>query len=237
MKALAIDTSTYVMGIAVVEGDVVLGELITNINKNHSIRLMPAISDLMKEVGVKPSELDRIIVGKGPGSYTGVRIGVTIAKTMAWSLKIPIVGVSSLEFQAQNGRFFSGYVCPIMDARRGQVYTGLYQSNRTGVIATKADRHVLFRDWLEELKLLNDPILFLGNDVSLHQDLIIEILGEKGVIGNPSIHNPRPSDLAMIGVAKEPTEDVHTFVPEYLRLAEAEAKWLAANVETVKADE
>jgi tRNA threonylcarbamoyladenosine biosynthesis protein TsaB len=95
MKVLAIDTSNLIMGIAVLDNGKVLGEYITNLKKNHSIRVMPAIEELMKETGVKPAELDRIVVAKGPGSYTGVRIGVTIAKTLAWTLKKELVGVSS----------------------------------------------------------------------------------------------------------------------------------------------
>ena len=94
-KTLAIDTSSFVMGLAVTDGDVTLGEVTTNIKKNHSIRLMPAIDVLMKEVGVKAKELEQIVVAVGPGSYTGVRIGVTTAKTLAWSLQIPVIGERS----------------------------------------------------------------------------------------------------------------------------------------------
>ena len=87
---------------------------------------MPTVEALMKECGVSPSELSKIVVAKGPGSYTGVRIGVTIAKTLAWTLSIPISAVSSLETLAANGQYFDGYISPLFDARRGQVYTGLY---------------------------------------------------------------------------------------------------------------
>ena len=89
---------------------------------------MPAIQTLMKDCERVPADLTKIVVAKGPGSYTGVRIGVTIAKTLAWTLKIPLVGISSLEILASGtGRYFDGYVSPLFDASRGQVYTGLYQ--------------------------------------------------------------------------------------------------------------
>ncbi len=84
---------------------------------------MPAITKLMNEVGIQPNQLDRVVVANGPGSYTGVRIGVTTAKTLAWSLQIPVVGVSSLALMAQAGRLFHGEIVPLVDARRGQVYT------------------------------------------------------------------------------------------------------------------
>lgn len=227
MKALAIDTSNLVMGVAVIYDDVIVGEYITNMNKNHSVRLMPAIHDLMKEVGMKPKELDRIIVAHGPGSYTGVRIGVTIAKTLAWTLQIPIVGVSSLEVLAQNGQLFQGLVSPLFDARRGQVYTGLYSIVENQFKSIEKDQIILLKNWVQKLKEQDQKVLFLGNDVTLHEAVIKEVLGEQAVIASPTLFNPRPSELAKIGVSREPQE-VHTFVPNYIRLAEAEAKWLAA---------
>jgi tRNA threonylcarbamoyladenosine biosynthesis protein TsaB len=126
MKMLAIDTSNFVMGVAVVEENKVIGEIITNLKKNHSVRVMNAVESLLKDCDIAPSELDRIVVAHGPGSYTGVRIGVTIAKTLAWTLNIPLIGVSSLEALAANGRYFDGYIAPLFDARRQQLYTGLY---------------------------------------------------------------------------------------------------------------
>ena len=129
MKVLAIDTSNFTLGIALIDGNQVMGEYITNLKKNHSVRVMPAIETLLKDCDTLPKELDKIVVAKGPGSYTGVRIGVTIAKTLAWTLKIPLSGVSSLEALAANGRYFNGSISPLFDARRGQVYTGLYEYN------------------------------------------------------------------------------------------------------------
>jgi len=115
MKILAIDTSNFALGVALLNGNQVVGEYITNVKKNHSVRAMPAIEKLMHDCDMKPVDLDKIVVAKGPGSYTGVRIGVTIAKTLAWTLNIPISGVSSLEVLAANGNVFLGYICPLFD--------------------------------------------------------------------------------------------------------------------------
>ncbi len=112
MKILAMDTSNQVLSVALLDDKQLIGEITTNIAKNHSVRLMPAVEKLMKDVNVKPSELDRIIVAKGPGSYTGVRIGLATAKTMAWALDIPVIGVSSLEALAYQGILFDGIICP-----------------------------------------------------------------------------------------------------------------------------
>ncbi|WP_399208206.1 tRNA (adenosine(37)-N6)-threonylcarbamoyltransferase complex dimerization subunit type 1 TsaB [Sutcliffiella rhizosphaerae] len=206
----------------------VIGELVTNLKKNHSVRAMPAIEQLMKDCDVKPSELDRIVVGKGPGSYTGVRIGVTLAKTLAWSLNKPLVGVSSLELLAANGRYFQGSICSLMDARRGQVYTGLYRFNGDNLHTEIEDVNILLTDWLTVLKEKQAPVLFIGNDVHLHKETIIQYLGELAHFASVSENNPSPSELAFLGWEKE-SDDIHSFVPNYTRLAEAEAKWLESN--------
>jgi tRNA threonylcarbamoyladenosine biosynthesis protein TsaB len=225
MKALAIDTTNNVLGIALVDEDKVIGEYITNLKKNHSVRAMPAIEQLLNDCDISPKQLDKIVVATGPGSYTGVRIGVSIAKTMAWSLKIPIVGVSSLEVLAANGRFFAGYISPLFDARRGQVYTGLYQYTDEGLVTIEKDQNILLADWLTMLKEKNEKVLFVGNDVEIHKETITSIFGNMGEIAKVVLNNPRPSELGIIGLTREAT-DVHSLVPNYIRLAEAEAKWL-----------
>lgn len=234
MTILAIDTSNYPLGVALIEDNQVLGEYITNLKKNHSVRIMPAIQTLMKDCERVPAQLTKIVAAKGPGSYTGVRIGVTIAKTMAWSLKIPLVGVSSLEIIAAGaGRYFDGYISPLFDARRGQIYTGLYEYQSGKLTAVKDDRLVLSADWAESLKGLKKPILFVGNDIPLHQTVINDTLGSQAVFAAITEHNPRPAELALLGKDKQ-GEDIHSFVPNYIRLAEAEAKWLEANGKILK---
>lgn len=228
MKVLAIDTSNQVMGVAVTDGDVVLGEMITNMKRNHSVRLMPCVQTLLKEVQLTPGDLDRVAVAAGPGSYTGVRIGVTTAKTLAWSLDIPIVGISSLEILARNGQRFEGLVSPLFDARRGQVYTGLYGTRNGRFEKMKANRIQLLTDWLEELGRQEQPILFLGQDLNIHGQTIKDTLGDQAFFATAGEQNPRPGELALLAGQRDPAESVHSFVPEYLQLAEAESKWLAS---------
>lgn len=227
MTILAIDTSNYALGVALLEDGQVLGEYITNLKKNHSLRIMPAIQILMKDCGKIPADLSKIVVAKGPGSYTGVRIGVTIAKTLAWTLNLPLVGISSLEVLAGAGRYFDGLVSPIFDARRGQVYTGLFQFNNGQPVIVEKDQLVMLADWAGKLKNEAKPILFVGNDLQIHRTTIEEILGSQAVFAGITEHNPRPSVLALLGQDKQ-GEDIHSFVPNYIRLAEAEAKWLEA---------
>jgi tRNA threonylcarbamoyladenosine biosynthesis protein TsaB len=228
MTILAIDTSNYTLGIALVDDNKVIGEYITNMKVNHSIRAMPAIQNLMKDCGITPKQLSKLVVARGPGSYTGVRIGVTIAKTLAWSLNIPLVGVSSLEILASStGRYFNGYASPLFDARRGQIYTGLYQYKNNELLTVMPDQNILTTDWVAGLKSLELPILFVGNDVDIHRSSIEESLGGQAIFANLTEHNPRPAELALLGKDR-PSEELHSFVPNYIRLVEAEVKWMEA---------
>jgi tRNA threonylcarbamoyladenosine biosynthesis protein TsaB len=228
MTVLAIDTSNQALGVALLNEDKIIGEYITNMKKNHSIRIMPAIQMLMKDCERTPKDLSKIVVAKGPGSYTGLRIGVTIAKTMAWSLHLPLVGISSLEVLAAGaGRYFDGVVTPIFDARRGQVYTGLYHFQNEQLEAIQNDQLVMIAEWAEKLKSIKKQILFIGSDLAIHRPTIEEILGSQALFAEMTENNPRPSELALLGKNK-PGEDIHSFVPNYIRLAEAEAKWLEA---------
>ncbi|CDQ41454.1 tRNA (adenosine(37)-N6)-threonylcarbamoyltransferase complex dimerization subunit type 1 TsaB [Virgibacillus salexigens] len=225
MNILAIDTSNQVLGVAIQQQGHITGEIVTNVSKNHSVRLMPAIEKLMKEVSLKPEALDQIIVAKGPGSYTGVRIGLSTAKSMAWALNIPIIGISSLEVLAYQGRFFNGLICPFFDARRGLVYSSCFKWEDNNMVMIEPEANMLMDEFLDKLKSYQHPVLFLSPDISVHQERIQEKLGNLAVIPDATFQLPRASHLIM--AAKERSVDeTHTLTPNYLRLAEAEAKWL-----------
>ncbi|MCO7128008.1 tRNA (adenosine(37)-N6)-threonylcarbamoyltransferase complex dimerization subunit type 1 TsaB [Sporolactobacillus shoreicorticis] len=225
MNVLAIDSSNLVMSVAVTTERKVLAELTTNSRKNHSERLMPAIAQMIEAAGLEAADIDRIAVAEGPGSYTGLRIGATIAKMLAWTLKKDLVGVSSLEVAAQNGRGFAGYIAPFFDARRGQVFTGLYEAKDGEIVSVAPDQLVMMDDWLPELRNLAEPVLFLSNDLDKWGELLsTQAYAE---LGDITRNVPRAAELARIGAKKEPVSDIHHFLPAYLRLAEAEAKWLA----------
>jgi tRNA threonylcarbamoyladenosine biosynthesis protein TsaB len=225
MHILAIDTSNQALGVALLRDNELVGEIVTNIAKNHSIRLMPAIDYLMKEVNITPEQLDKIVVAKGPGSYTGVRIGLTTAKTLAWSLQIPIVGVSSLEALAYRATFSSALICPFFDARRGLVYTGLYEMKNGKLELVEEERNILFTEWLEHLVDKKKQVVFLSPDIKKHAELIKSKLGERGEIPEMAYHIAKPSDLVLAAINKQ-IDETHSLTPNYLRLAEAEVNWL-----------
>lgn len=225
MYTLAIDSSNLVMSVAVAAADRVLGELTTNSRKNHSERLLPAIAALLRDVGLSAGDLDRIAVAQGPGSYTGLRIGVTVAKTLAWTLKKELVGVSSLEIVAQNGRYFNGLIAPFFDARRDQIFASLYESREGRISRIAPDRLLPMENWITELKDMRQPVLFLSNDLKKWNERLEGLPMAR--LGNAVENVPRAGELARLGAQGEPVEDIHHFLPTYLRLAEAEAKWLA----------
>lgn len=230
MNILAINTSNQAMGIAVLQEELVIGEIVTNIAKNHSVRLLPAIDELMKEVSITPDELDKIVVAKGPGSYTGVRIGLSTAKSLAWSLNIPVIGVSSLEVLVYQARFFHGRICPFFDARRGLVYTGLYAWKESQLHLVREEVNISMEAWLVMLAKDGQEVLFLSPDILVHKEKIISHLGELAIFPEMPYHQAKPSYLALAGMHR-PADDTHLLTPNYLRLAEAEAKWLDSQKE------
>lgn len=225
MKTLAIDTANQVLGVALFQDKDLIGQYVTNLKKNHSVRLMPAINQLMEGTGTTPDELGKIAVSKGPGSYTGIRIGLSTAKTFAWALNIPIVGVSSLEVLSYQGRFYDGCVCPFFDARRNNVFTGLYHWKNNKMELIRDEQNVSMEDWLHALKSLNRPVLFLSPDIDRYHDQIDMIMEDHAIIPVGDCHMANPSHLVLAANSK-PFDDTHTLTPNYLRLAEAEAKWI-----------
>lgn len=225
---LGIDTANRPLSVAIVKDEQVLVEESTSIAVNHSLGAMPAIEKLFQRIDMKPSEIDAIAVSEGPGSYTGVRIGVTIAKTLAWTLNKKLVGVSSLKAMAANIGFFNGLICPMIDARRNHVYAGAYCMENGELKPIVADGHYSIEDLMKLLNEEEQQILFIGQDVALHELALKDHFGESAVVAPYHFNLPRASSL--ISVAQQMTDEVeiHHFVPEYRRIAEAEANWLKA---------
>ncbi|NYF26384.1 tRNA (adenosine(37)-N6)-threonylcarbamoyltransferase complex dimerization subunit type 1 TsaB [Sporosarcina sp. JAI121] len=223
---LGLDTANTPISVAIVKDGELLVEETSAMPINHSLRAMPAIEELLTKAGLTPSNLDAIAVSEGPGSYTGARIGVTIAKTLAWTLGKPLVGVSTLKALAANALFFNGLICPIVDARRGNVYAGVYRQEDGQPIGVIEDGHYSLEELVVLLEQQSGPILFVGKDTAMHEQKIVEQLGERAVLAPLQLNLPRASSLIYVAAQSEPETDLHAFVPEYRRIAEAEANWL-----------
>ncbi|GEK33500.1 tRNA (adenosine(37)-N6)-threonylcarbamoyltransferase complex dimerization subunit type 1 TsaB [Kurthia sibirica] len=234
---LGIDTANTPLAVAIVKDGQILAEEVTNIKLNHSGGAMPAIERIFTRAKLTPKDLNAIAVSEGPGSYTGVRIGVTIAKTLAWTLKIPIVGVSSLKTLAANIEYNPHIICSLMDARRQNVYAGAYDgSNHLATIVE--DGHYSMDGLLQQLVVTKRPIVFIGHDVELFWETIISVLGEKALRAPYTVDLPNAAQLIHLAQQQElpAAEDVHQFVPTYKRIAEAEANWIKEQKEKAKND-
>jgi tRNA threonylcarbamoyladenosine biosynthesis protein TsaB len=223
---LGIDTSNVPLSVAVVQDGQLAVEWTSSMKVTHSIGAMTSIEEVLKKANIVPGDLDAIAVAEGPGSYTGVRIGVTIAKTLAWSLKIPLVGVSSLKALAGNVSTFQGLICPIMDARRNHVFSGVYSNKMDNVIP---DGHYAIEAILEALSNQTEQVLFVGKDVDIHWTSIQTLLGKRAIRAPFHADLPRASVLIDHAMNKPlpSIEETHHFVPKYKRIAEAEANWNA----------
>ena len=225
MNTLAINTTDQILGVALLENEKVVGEYVTNVRQGHAERLMPAIANLMENVHWTPENIEKIVVAKGPGSYTGVRIGLTTAKSLAWALNIPIIGVSSIYALAYQARFSGHLISPFFDARRNRVYTGLFQWTNGHLKTIKEERNINMDDWLKSLAQLNQQIVFLSPDLTIYKEEILKVIGKQAMFFEGPYNIIQPAHLALASAGKT-TDSVHTLVPNYLRLAEAEANWL-----------
>ena len=228
MRLLALDTSNEAMSVAVLDNDKLLAQTTINRKRTHSEQLLPAIDDLVAASGLQPEDLDKIIVADGPGSYTGIRIAVTTGKTLAYTLNIALAGVSSLAVLAANITDTKAMIVPIMNARRNNVFTGVYQWNKGRLINVVTDRHVPLKLLLTELATLHQPVIFVGSDAAMFRAQIIETLGGLAQFAPSWLNLPQALRLGQLGKDLPPVS-VYDFVPRYLRLTEAEHNWLEAH--------
>jgi len=220
MNILAMDTSNKALSLALLHDKELLGQVTLNIKKNHSITLMPAIDFLMNSLDMKPTDLDRIAVAQGPGSYTGLRIAVATAKTLAHTLKIELVGVSSL--QALIPDQVEGLVIPIMDARRNNVYAGFYQFGQV----VQPEAHLPLAEVLEMAGAANQPVTFVGETAAFAEQ-IESALPQAAIL--PTL--PDTAAVGRLGLDL-PAQSIHDFVPNYLKRVEAEENWLKTHQES-----
>ena len=220
MKIAAFDTSSKALTLAILEDETLLAQMTLNIKKNHSITLMPAIDFLMNSLDMKPTDLDRIVVAQGPGSYTGLRMAVATAKTLAHTLKIELVGVSSL--LALVPEQVEGLVIPVMDARRNNVYAGFYQSGQS----VRPEAHLPLAEVLEIAGAANQSVTFVGETTAFVEQ-IKDALPQAAI--QPSL--PDAAAIGRLGLDL-PAQSIHDFVPNYLKRVEAEENWLKTHQES-----
>ena len=224
MKILAFETSAKAASVALTQEGKLLGESYQNTGLTHSQTLMVMAQDLLRQCGVAISQLDAVAVANGPGSFTGVRIGVAAAKGFAWGREIPCYGVSTLEAMALSFGGYQGYVCPCMDARRSQVYNALFYVNHGKPERKTPDRAISLADLGEELENLKEPIFLVGDGSNLCYNTLLERVPALVLPPEHRMHQ-RASGVALgaeaMAKAGEPG-DANALTPNYLRLSQAE---------------
>ena len=225
MKILAIDSSGLVASVAIVEEDRVLGVFSVNNKLTHSQTLLPMIDELMKITGIEPTELDAAAVAKGPGSFTGLRIGSATAKGIGLALNLPVVEISTLEAMSFALYGTDRVICPMMDARRGQVYTALYRfEGETLVNVSPADACPV-EDIIGKINELGLPVIYTGDGFPVYAEKIRSLTKTDFTEALPFQNRQNAAALGTLAVrylkeGKTVTADAH--VPDYMRLSQAE---------------
>ena len=228
MLILAFETSAKAASVALMDEQKLLGESYQNTGLTHSQTLMVMAEDLLKQCGKTARDVTAVAVAEGPGSFTGVRIGVAAAKGFAWGREIPCVGVSTLEAMAESLGIYEGYVCPVMDARRSQVYNALFYVNCGAVERYREDRAISLAELGQELEHLDGPIFLVGDGSDLtHKTLGGQI--DELILPPEHRKHQRATGVAIIAARKLAAGEAPSggaLTPNYLRLSQAEREKL-----------
>ena len=224
MLILAFETSAKAASVALLEEGKLLGEAYQNTGLTHSQTLMVMAENLLSQCGKTVADVTDVAVAAGPGSFTGVRIGVAAAKGFAWGRELPCYGVSTLESMALGLGAWQGYVCPCMDARRSQVYNALFYVNKGTVTRVCEDRAISLAELGEELKKLEEPIFLVGDGSNLCYNALLESVPNLVLPPEHRMHQ-RASGVALAALEKiraGESGDANALTPNYLRLSQAE---------------
>lgn len=224
MRILGIESSSLVASVAIVEDETTMAEYTVNFKKTHSQTLLPMIDEMVKLLEIDLSTVDAIAVSGGPGSFTGLRIGSATAKGLGLALHKPLIHVPTLDATAYNLYGTEALICPIMDARRNQVYTGIYRFRESFEIVHGQDAMDI-DELIGILNSMGEPVIFLGDGVPVFRSRIEETLTVKALFAPAHVNRQRASAVAALGAVyfKEgKTETAMEHQPDYLRKSQAE---------------
>jgi tRNA threonylcarbamoyladenosine biosynthesis protein TsaB len=225
MKILGIDSSGLTASAAIVSGDMLAAEFTVNNKQTHSQTLLPMIDQVVKMSGIALEEIDGIAVAAGPGSFTGLRIGSSTAKGMALALDKLIISVPTLEGLAYRMAGFSGVICPLMDARRNQVYTGIYQITENQLKCLLGQSAMDIQEIVEKVNDFGQNVVFLGDGVPVYETVIKENVLVPYQFAPLHLNRQSAAAVAALGalyMAEGRTEDAREHKPVYLRQSQAE---------------
>lgn len=229
MKLIAFETSAKAVSVALLEDGRLLGEYYQNSGQTHSRTLMKLAQDLLDNCDLTPRDIDLVAYANGPGSFTGIRIGVAAAKGFCWGLERPCVPVSTLESMAWSHRDCSGIVCCCMDARRDQVYNGIFRVEDGLVSRLREDRAISLEELAADLSTLREPILLVGDGGALSYDFLKDRIPALR-LAPEHLRQQRASGTALAAWQAAQRGEACSAalpLPNYLRLSQAERERLA----------
>ena len=210
---------------AIYEDGITMAEYTVDFKMTHSQTLLPMIDEMVKLVGIDLNTIDAIAVAAGPGSFTGLRIGSATAKGLGLALKKPLVAVPTVEGLAYNLYDTQGLICPIMDARRKQVYTGIYRFEDHRLVTVEDQMAVPMEELITKLNAYQQPVTFLGDGVPVFKDMIAEKLTVPYTFAPAHVNKQRAAAVAALGLVYYKEGKIQTameHIPDYLRVSQAE---------------
>lgn len=225
MITLAIDTSARTTSVALLEDDNVLAELFMSTGKNHAETLLPAIERLFGSVGIKAEQIDLFAFTVGPGSFTGLRVGASTVKGLAFILQKPVVGVCTLDalvLNVPNLQLREVAVCPVLDAGRGEIYTALYVNSENGTYEKTTGERVVRPE--EFLGAMEGEVIFLGDGAEKYRHVIEDLLPGRSFFVPPHLNHVKACAVGLAGRKKfhaGDISDITTLTPDYLRTSYA----------------
>jgi tRNA threonylcarbamoyladenosine biosynthesis protein TsaB len=226
MKVLGIDTSTSCGSVGLIDDGEIISDYLLNIPVTHSERLLGAVEFVLREAHCPIENIDGWAISLGPGSFTGLRIGVSTVKGLAYATGKPVAGVSTLDVLASQIPPTSYLICPILDARKKEVYTAFYRYQEGISLQRKSDYQAIRPEDL--VKNIKEPTIFLGEGLKTYGDFLQKSLPSWAIFPPPSLSVPHGSIVAKLGserLQKGEHLELSTFVPVYVRPSEAEMKW------------
>jgi tRNA threonylcarbamoyladenosine biosynthesis protein TsaB len=226
MKVLGLDTATSCGCVGLIDDERIVSEYLLDIPVTHSERLLGAIELVLREAHCAMEDLDGWAISLGPGSFTGLRIGVSTVKGLAFPNRKPVTGVSTLDVLASQTSPTPFLICPILDARKGEVYTAFYCYGEENFLKRQSAYQAITPEDL--IKKINEKTIFIGNGVRTYGDYLRDAIPSLAIFPPPSLHVPHGSVVAKLGLEhlrKGDILDLSTFTPFYVRPSEAEMKW------------
>lgn len=227
MKILALDTSTDVASVAVLSEERLICENMVNYQRKHSEKLIPTLNLMMENSGLSYADIDYFAATVGPGSFTGLRIGLATAKGLAQAADKPIIPVSTLEALAYNLLYSKGLICPMLDARREQIYTALFRTDGTGrltrVTADTAVAPMDFAAVIQEKRLPDEALYFLGDALGAYAGVMTEACGGRCVAPYDALGRGASTAACALSHVAD-AQDLRVVAPVYLRPSYAEEK-------------